>query len=32
VTGGLSEEKLRRLIGAALLLIAFLFAVQAVLG
>jgi uncharacterized membrane protein YfcA len=32
VTGGLSEEKLRRLIGAALLLIALLFAVQAVLG
>jgi len=31
-TGRFSEEMLRRLIGAALLLIALLFAVQAVLG
>jgi uncharacterized membrane protein YfcA len=31
-TGGLSEETLRRLIGVALLAIAFVFAVQAVLG
>ena len=32
VTGGLSEETLRRLIGAALLLIAVAFAAQAALG
>jgi uncharacterized membrane protein YfcA len=32
ITGGLAEETLRRLIGGALLLIAFAFAVQAALG
>jgi hypothetical protein len=32
VTGGLSEETLRRLIGVALLLIALAFAIQAALG